>query len=87
MSWKVDIISEYCYGGTFNMLDEPDFNSDGIDSLLSVTEGFWISIHFPWLRTLQRTMPGFITNLFGGGQGFPKLFMVTTPFSSIKLYT
>ncbi|KAI5788384.1 cytochrome P450 [Geopyxis carbonaria] len=51
-SITVDIITSYVSGQAWNMLDEPDFGSDKLDSVRWFTGGSNFSTMFPWARYL-----------------------------------
>ncbi|KAI5842353.1 cytochrome P450 [Tricharina praecox] len=59
----VDIISQYCFGRCWNMLDEPNFTSDWVESVLSISDGINIRLHFPMLTNVLLFVSQFVPSL------------------------
>jgi cytochrome P450 len=62
----VDIISEYCFGKSFNLLDAPDFISSHIDNVCSLSVGMWPGYHMPWMRPIALALPKFLAAKIAG---------------------
>lgn len=67
---QVDIITAFAFGECWDMLDEPGFESEWLDSTHALAEIAQISIHFPFVRVLGQIV----------GNIFPK----TLPIAFIK---
>lgn len=52
-----DVITEYCYGHTYNYLDEPDFKLEWKKSMDTVFEGSAFRRATPWLTVLMQKFP------------------------------
>lgn len=52
-----DVITEYCYGHTYNYLDEPDFKLEWKETMDSGFEGSAFRRATPWLTVLMQKFP------------------------------
>lgn len=76
-SITVDIITCYTSGKPWNMLDEPGFGSDKIESVRWFTAGSNFSTMFPWTRHIMM----FLNNCFPQilFEGYTQMFHVSFP--------
>lgn len=78
---QIDIISTYAFGESWNMLDEPSFESVWVNTVLSLTQGANIAVYLPSVRVvafaLSAVFPSFVLT------GFTRFVQVSTHSSRI----
>jgi cytochrome P450 len=64
MALTMDVITEYCYGTSYNYIAEPDFKLEWKESMATLFEGAALRRAAPWLTTFLQKFPDeYIVNL------------------------
>ena len=56
-AYSIDIISEYCFANSFNMLDDHSFRTSMNEAFSKSRSGLHWTAHFPWLFQILRRLP------------------------------
>ena len=52
-----DVITEYCFGTSYDHLQSPNFKENFHETLMAVSEAGHLTLQFPWIHPLMRAMP------------------------------
>ena len=74
-------MSAYSFGKAWGMLDEPDFQSDWVDSVLSITKGINLNLAFPLIRPIALFLDKYIPGVMP--IGYKRLVNASPPFPCI----
>ena len=79
-AWATDIVTYFCFGWSWDIMDLPDFVSPFTQALADNVELIHISDHFPWLMRPLQALPSWILSwLAPGMKPLIQFQMVCTP--------
>lgn len=68
---SIDVVTDYAFGQSYNLLESPDFGYDFFMVVLRLGPAAWIFRQVPWLKAVLRTIPE------------PIVRVVSTPMSNV----
>jgi hypothetical protein len=66
-NFEADVISQYLFGKSLNMIAEPNFATEKIKELRSFSSNIWVSIHFDLIRIMIVSMPRWLAAKVASG--------------------